>query len=102
MAKIRVLILIQCGWFFNIRYYYLLLKGNIPKHFDVFNSIILEMVTCSKSVGQEHSGAEAKHITKQLTIGPLILPSEWAQEPFWTVVKCFYLSFKWFSTIFKH
>ena len=28
--------------------------------------IILEMVTCPKSAGQERYGAEAKHIIKQL------------------------------------
>ena len=48
-----------------MRYYYLLLKGNIHKHFDVFNSIILEMVTCSKSVGREQNWAGAKQIIKQ-------------------------------------
>lgn len=52
-----------------MRYYYLLLKGNIHKHFDVFNSIILEMVTCSKSVDREQNWAGAKQIIKQLTIG---------------------------------
>ena len=32
--------------------------------------IILEMVTCPKSAGQERNGAETKIIIKQLTIGP--------------------------------
>ena len=59
------------------------LKGTIPEHFDVFNStmstvIILEMVTCPKSAGQERNGAELKHIIKQLTTGPYFrLSSSW-------------------------
>ena len=32
--------------------------------------IILEMVTCHKSAGQERNGTEIKHIIKQLTILP--------------------------------
>ena len=43
------------------------LKGKIPEHFDVFNStmstvIILEMVTCPQSAGQERNGVEKKNV----------------------------------------
>ena len=57
------------------------LEGNIPEHFNVFNSKMSQQHTYNtrngympKSAGQERNGAETKHIIKQLTIG--LLPSE--------------------------
>ena len=55
------------------------LRGNIPKHFDIFNSNMTQphgyntpngYLPKVRSAGQERNGAETKLIIKQLTIGP--------------------------------